>query len=251
MPNPIVITGAGSGLGAALAARLERDVLGIDVQGTAIVADLSTTEGRRAALGAVTEATDALDGLVPAAGLGPHVEDHPRIVAVNYFGVIALLDGLFPLLQRGDAPAAVVIASNSMTVDPTVDERLVELCLDGDEAGAKAHSRDLTGNATYASVKKAAAISMRRRAAEWGAAGVRINAIAPGPFDSPLLDATREHPIFGKFFGLMPIPLDRIATREEIAGVIEFLLGSGAAYVHGSIVYADGGSDAQLAPDRL
>ena len=47
----------------------------------------------------------------------------------------------------------------------------------------------------------------------------------------------------------MPHPLGRTATPEEIAGIIVFLLSDAAAYIHGSIVWADGGQDAVLRPD--
>ena len=49
----------------------------------------------------------------------------------------------------------------------------------------------------------------------------------------------------------LPVPLGRWAEADEMAGVIEFLLGSGAAFMHGSIVYVDGGTDAMIRPDKF
>jgi hypothetical protein len=51
-------------------------------------------------------APDGLDGVVACAGLGPHVADRALLVAVNYFGAVALLDGLRPLLAGRPGAAA-------------------------------------------------------------------------------------------------------------------------------------------------
>ena len=112
-----VITGSASGIGAAIRARLEKAedrVIGIDLRDAEIVADLSTREGREAAIAGVKQRCgDRLDGFVAAAGLGPDAKNPLLIAAVNYFGVVDLLDGLFELLQRGSNPAAVIISSNA------------------------------------------------------------------------------------------------------------------------------------------
>ena len=92
---------------------------------------------------------------------------------------------------------------------------------------------------------------LRRRAPAWGEAGLRLNGIAPGATETPLLEGTREHPVFGRGFASLPIPLGRPARPEEIAAVVAFLLGPEASYVHGSIWYADGGNDAAMFPERF
>ena len=69
------ITGAGSGIGAATRARLEKaghSVVGIDLKNAEVIADLSTGEGRSAAIKAVVDQSKgSLDGLLTAAGVGP------------------------------------------------------------------------------------------------------------------------------------------------------------------------------------
>ena len=94
------MTGSASGLGAALRRRLERDgqrVIGIDRtagDGTDIVADLGEPAGREKAIATASEACEgALEGLVSCAALGPY-EEAPAITRVNYFGAMAMLDGL-------------------------------------------------------------------------------------------------------------------------------------------------------------
>lgn len=255
MSRTVAITGAASGLGAAVRARVEATgdrVIGVDLGDTDVVADLSTVDGRAAAIDAVLTASGGvLDGLVPCAGLGPQVPDHALITSVNYFGFAAVLDGLFPALRRGTDAAAVAISSNSTTLDPTVDPALVDACVDGDEATARARANELEGWSVYASTKTAVARTVRRQVETWGAAGVRINAVAPGPFESPLLQGGRDHPVLGQFIDALPVPTGRIGTPDEVAAVVEFLLSPAAAYVHGSIVFVDGGIDATVRPNAL
>jgi NAD(P)-dependent dehydrogenase (short-subunit alcohol dehydrogenase family) len=250
----IVVTGAASGLGAAVRAGLEAAgdrVLGVDLAGTEIVADLSGADGRAGAVRAALEqAAGAIDGLVVCAGLGPHVEDTALIASVNYFGAVSVLDGLRDAL-RGDAPAAVAIASNSSTIDPTADDALADACVAGDEDEARRLAAALPGHSVYATSKRALARAVRHRAPAWGGQGVRLNAVAPGPFESPLLRADLDDPVLGPAIESLPIPLGRRAAADEIAAVVLFLLSTDAAYVHGSVLFADGGTDALLYPDRV
>jgi NAD(P)-dependent dehydrogenase (short-subunit alcohol dehydrogenase family) len=251
----VAVTGSASGLGAAVRARLERDgarVIGVDLRDADIEADLSGAAGRSLAIDGVLEACGGvLDGLVPCAGLGPQVADTALIASVNYFGFAAMLDGLFDALTRGTDAGAVAISSNSTTLDPTVDAALVDACVAGDETSARSLAAELYGTTVYASTKTAVARTVRRKVEEWGAAGVRVNAVAPGPFESPLLQGGRDHPVLGQFIDSLPVPTCRIGTPDEVAAVIEFLLSPAAAYVHGSILFVDGGIDATIRPDAL
>jgi NAD(P)-dependent dehydrogenase (short-subunit alcohol dehydrogenase family) len=255
MTRTIAVTGSASGLGAAVRTRLEAGgarVVGVDLRDADVIADLSSKEGRDAAIAGVLDASGGvLDGLVPCAGVGPQVPDHALIASVNYFGFLATLDGLFPALARGTDAAAVAISSNSTTIDPTVDAALVGACVDADEDAARARANELECWTVYASTKVAVARTVRRRVTEWGAAGVRVNAVAPGPFESPLLQGGRDHPVLGQFIDALPVPTGRIGQPDEVAAVIEFLLSPGAAYMHGSIVFVDGGIDAEVNPDSI
>ncbi|MBW2448660.1 MAG: SDR family oxidoreductase [Deltaproteobacteria bacterium] len=246
------VSGSASGIGAAVRARLEADgdrVIGVDLRSAEVEADLSTAEGRSSAIAGVREACGgALDRLVLCAGLGPQVGD-ARIAQVNYFGAVDLLDGLLPCLSGAPDAAAVVIASNSAQLGPFQDHPVVLALLDGDEARACELLADDAGYIAYGGSKHALSRAVRRRAAEWGGAGVRLNAIAPGATQTPLLEGTEKHPVWGKGVDALPIPLGRRATPAEVADIIAFLLGPEARYIHGSIVYADGGTDASVRPD--
>src|SRR4051812_7032915 len=102
-------------MGAATKARLERDgqrVIGVDLRDADVVADLGTVEGRAAAVDEVAAQSGGLiDGLVTWAGVAGLTDRPGSLVAsVNYFGTIAMLEGLRPLLAAGDRPAAVAIS---------------------------------------------------------------------------------------------------------------------------------------------
>jgi NAD(P)-dependent dehydrogenase (short-subunit alcohol dehydrogenase family) len=99
--------------------------------------------------------------------------------------------------------------------------------------------------------KLALSRAVRQRVGEWGGRVVRLNAIAPGPIDTPLLQGGLDDPELGPLIEAFPVPLDRRASADEIAAVAQFLLSDGASYVHGSIVFCDGGSDALARPDEF
>ncbi len=250
-----VVTGAASGLGAAVTARLRADehrVVTVDLRDADVEADLGDPGGRSDALvRSLALVEGPLAGLVPCAGLGPQVPDHALVASVNYFGALAFLDGCADALAAGAPAAVVAISSNSTTIDPTVNADLVAAFLAGDEGRARSIAAELPGNSVYASSKVAIARDVRRRVADWGGRGVRINAVAPGPFRSPLLQQGLDDPTFGPLIEALPVPTGAIGSPEEVAAVIAFLLGAEASYVHGSIVFVDGGIDALLRPDAI
>lgn len=253
-----VVTGSASGMGAANRRRLEAEghrVIGVDVRDAEVVADLSTADGRRAAIEGVTELADgAIDGLVTWAGLSGLTERPGRLVAaVNYFGTVELMEGLRPLLAAGDRPAAVAISSNSTTIQPGVPMALVDALLAGDEEAALAVADEGDSFAAYPASKLAVARWCRRAAVtdEWAGAGIRLNAIAPGAVETPLLAASRADETVGSFIDALPIPAGAPATPEDIVGVVSFLLGPDARFLVGSFIVVDGGSDALIRTDSI
>lgn len=253
----VAMTGSASGIGAATRARLERDgarVIGCDLRDQEVVADLATPSGRSEAVaGLLAAAGGVLDGLAPVAGLGPQVGSTERIVAVNYFGAVALLQGLRDALSRGREAAAVAISSNSATISPNLDTHLIEACLAGDEPAALARARLLDGAPVYAASKLALARWVRRQAVgpAWAGAGIRLNAVAPGAVQTPLLQGGLEDAKLGSAIRLLPIPRGGFGRPEEIAGAISFLLAPEASFCCGTILFVDGGSDALLRPDAF
>ncbi|MBV6415992.1 MAG: 3-alpha-hydroxysteroid dehydrogenase/carbonyl reductase [Steroidobacteraceae bacterium] len=254
----IAITGSRSGIGAATAARLRASghaILGIDVDDADIVADLSQADGRAAAVAAVLERSGGrLDGLVLCAGLGATVKPHLKIATVNYAGAVAMMDGLLGALARGESPATVVVSSVSSVQVTWATNPIGRALESGDEAkvaevlaGAGTHA----GHVAYSGAKNALTVAVRRRVVEWGRLGVRLNTVAPGAVETPLLQAGLADPLYGKAIRDFVAPIGRRAKADEIAATIEFLLGPGASYVHGAQVFVDGGVDAMNRPETF
>lgn len=246
MSLTIAITGSAGGIGGATRARLESAgarVIGVDVRDAEVIADLSTAAGREAMVAGVSEACGgALDGLVAAAGV---TNDDGRVVtSINYFGAIATLEGLRPLLAGRPGASAVAVSSNSTTTQPGVPVALAEACLAGDEAAAL----DVSGHGigAYAASKLALARWVRRQATteDWVGAGIRLNAIAPGLIATPMTAATEEM-ILG-LGDVFPIPIGRAGTADEVAALLCYLLGPDAGFFIGSVIHMDGGTDARL-----
>jgi NAD(P)-dependent dehydrogenase (short-subunit alcohol dehydrogenase family) len=253
----IAITGSASGIGAATRARLEASgaqVIGVDLRRAEVEADLSTPSGRVSAVDAVARLADGrLDGLVACAGLGPQIAARETIVSVNYFGAVAVLAGLRPLLESGRSPSAVAISSNSATISPGIDGPLCAACLAGDEAEARRLAAGEVGASVYAGSKLALARWVRRNATqpEWAGKNIRLNAVAPGATLTPLLQEGLDDERLGTAIRSLPIPLGGFGRPEDLAAAVAFLLSEDARFCCGTILFVDGGSDALLLPDRV
>jgi NAD(P)-dependent dehydrogenase (short-subunit alcohol dehydrogenase family) len=252
----IAITGSASGMGASLSQRLADAgdrVIGVDLKNADVEADLGTPAGRAAAIAAVTELSGgALDGLVTLAGLAGFPERPASLlISVNYFGTVELLAGLRPLLANGTEPAAVAISSNSTTCQPGLDEDLIASCLEGDEEATRALAGEGDSVGTYPVTKTALAWWVRRNAPtpEWAGAGITLNAVAPGAIVTPLLQEGLDHPVMGPAIAAFASPLGRNGRPEEIAALLEYLLGPNARFFCGSVIFCDGGMDAQFRAD--
>lgn len=255
MGGVAVVTGSASGIGAAVRERLETEgdrVVGVDIRDAEVIADLSTPEGRNAAITAAVEAAAGpIDRVVVCAGLGPEMKPASRTASVNYFGAVDVLDGLLPSMRGASRPAAVAICSNSAQIAPLEEHPFVLALLDHDEklAGQIVDEKQ-DGFTAYGGSKHALGRAVRRRALEWGKSGVRLNAVAPGPVNTPLLESGLTHPVYGKAIANLELPVGRRGEPAEIANLVAFLLGPDAGFIHGSIYYIDGGMDAQIRPDK-
>lgn len=251
----IALTGSASGIGAALRERLEADgraVIGIDIRDAEIKADLSKASARHTAIRAVSAACEgSLEGFVACAGVGPATGNAPLIVSVNYFGAVELLDGLKDALAEGRPSAAVVVASNSATAVPGIPDETIDAILSGDEGSARWAVEDTDPTIAYAASKLALARAMRQRAPEWAKLGIRLNAVAPGAVETPLLDETLADPLLGPLTRAFPIPVGRFGYPSEVAEAISFLLGPSASFCCGSVLFVDGGTDALVRPNKF
>lgn len=251
----IAITGSGSGIGAATRQRAEargHTVVGVDLRNAEVTADLSTVEGRRAAVDAVLAQTGGtLDGLVVAAGVGPPF-DAAAMCSINYFGAAELLTALRPALAASGDAQVVAVSSNSTTTMPDIPDDLVAACLDGDEQRARALAAQHGDGLTYAASKTALARYVRRNAptAGWAGSGVRLNAIAPGATLTPLLQSGLDSEDYGPAIRAFPVPTGGFGSPDQIAFWIDAMLfGEGARFLCGTVLFVDGGTDAMVRPD--
>jgi NAD(P)-dependent dehydrogenase (short-subunit alcohol dehydrogenase family) len=252
----LVVTGAASGIGRAtadlLTARGDR-VIRVDLHDADVIVDLGTASGRLHLVEGVSSASGGMiDGIIAVAGLA-HAT--PATVAVNYFGMVATLEGLRPLLAASDSPRAVGVASMSSLLP--VDDRLVAAMRAGNEVGALARTTAIAKHPelaarVYASTKKAFAQWIRRAAAgpEWAGANIPLNAIAPGIVLTPMVErmlATergREEIRLG-----VPMPLGGFAQPIVPARLLAWLAGTENTHVCGQVIFVDGGSDVMIRGD--
>lgn len=252
------ISGAASGIGAATRAKLESDghtVIGIDLREGEVTGDLGTPEGRAAAVEQTLDRCNGtLDGLVTAAGLGPPLRG--RLIArVNYFGSLALLEGLRPALAAAGAAQVVQIGSNSSTTTPNLPGNLIEAFLSGDEEGAVRLVEEVPepfdGAVAYGGAKLAISRWCRRAAVsdDWVGNGITLNVVAPGPVQTPLFQAGKDDKDFAPLMDGFPIPTGEPATPDLMADWIVFMLSPAARFACGSVIFVDGGADALIRGD--
>lgn len=192
-----------------------------------------------------------INAVVLSAGLSGLFSPPDITLSFSYFGSVELFDAFRPAMEGCDNPCAIALVSNSAQFDIDYDDELVAALLAGDEAKSICILAGRDRGAAYRYTKHALARAVRYRAVQWGPLGIRINAIVPGMTQTPMVDDILNDEKFGQFAELLPIPLGCMGTAEEMAGIIAFLLSDAASYVTGMMMWADGGTDAAVRPDRF
>lgn len=260
MARTIVVTGAASGIGQALAALLTRrgeHVVAVDVTSGDVVADLSTRRGRDDAVeGVLDETGGRIDAVVANAGLALPVRE---TVAVNHFGAVDLLTGLRPALAASSRAPRAVVTSSMATLLP-VHAPLVEACLAGDEDRALALAAELeaagpqAAATIYPSSKRALSRWVRRVAPlpAWAGAGIPLNAVAPGVVRTPMTAAmTATADGRAALDAVVPMPLGGYLEAGQVAALLAWLVSAENTHVCGQTVHVDGGSDVLLRGDDV
>lgn len=254
-----VVTGAASGIGAAIAARMTRcghTVLTVDQRDAQIEADLGTGVGRCRAIDQILAAAPAgLDGLSACAGVSGYARPIDLVPRVNFFGVTRIIEGLRPALHARKG-AVLMVNSQSATMQPWNEPHqrsYVEALLADDEAAAVALAGEQSELEIYAAAKWALGRWMRRQMPSFAKHGVRINAVAPGFTHTRLTDKLLDDPALQAHLSafVASIPLGFTAEPDDIADAAEFLLGARARFMTGAVVFVDGGHDALMRPDSF
>jgi meso-butanediol dehydrogenase/(S,S)-butanediol dehydrogenase/diacetyl reductase len=240
-----LVTGGGSGIGAATARRFAAEgaavvvtgrreeplqVIAQDVGG-AVAGDTADPADVERAVAAAVDRFGGVDVLVAAAGISPAggivdipVEDWRRTFATNLDGPMLMARAVIPqMVGRGGGSIVLVSSTAALAAAPA--------------------------SAAY-DISKAAVVALARAiAVDYGPQGVRANAVLPGWVRTPMAD--RSMAAMGANKGLSrddayalatsQVPLRRPATAEELADCCLFLASDEARYVSGTSLVADGG----------
>jgi NAD(P)-dependent dehydrogenase (short-subunit alcohol dehydrogenase family) len=250
----VVVTGSSSGLGRATKELLESDgvrIIGVDLDGADVNADLAQPEGRRRAAEVIAEASGGVvDGYVGYAGVGPPVGDIGLLTSVNYFGQINLLSAIKPLLAAAAKPAVVVVSSVAPMVQD-IDDDSLKAMLAGDEPLAiELTAKHGDQGVAYNTSKLATLKFGRSIAPAWIADGIRVNIMSPGITVTPMTEIAMANPEIAALMNENPAPIARWGQPPDIAEVARWLLSESSGYVVGSVLIVDGGIDALARPDN-
>lgn len=229
----MLVTGGAQGLGRAIAlaaAAAGYRVGVVDVCGAAELVDdndlitmFAASVADESAVEAVLDTFGTPDVLVNNAGIvrfgpliGIEADQFREVVDVNLVGTFIVARAAARRWIRANARGCVVNLTS----------------MNGVAAGPNAGS--------YGASKAAVGLLTSQMALEWGASGIRVNAVAPG-----LIDAGMSTPIYAdpatRAARESKIPLGRLGTAADIADVVLYLASDRAAYIHGQNIVVDGG----------
>jgi NAD(P)-dependent dehydrogenase (short-subunit alcohol dehydrogenase family) len=229
-----VITGAAGGIGGAAASVFEREgarVVGVDLREhqvgeLSLTADLTSEEEVARLYARVQDELDRVDVLFNNAGISPtddasvletSIEAWERVQAANLRSVfLCCKHGIPHLLDRGGG--SVINTASFVAVMGSA-----------------------TSQISYTASKGAVLALSRELGVEFAAQGVRVNALCPGPVDTPLLRELFAADPVQAARRMVHVPMGRFARAEEIANAALFLASDESSYVNATAFMVDGG----------
>jgi len=234
------VTGAGRGIGRAIAARLAAEgatVVATDLDAASAQSTAAAIGG--AAIGLRVDVTDS--GTIRAAVAEAERQVGPIAVLVNNAG----WDKVEPFVQSTEATWDTILAINlkgpiacaRAVLDGMIARRagrIVSISSDAARVGS-------TGEAVYAAAKAGIIGFSKTLAREVARYQITVNVVCPGPTDTPLLQGiAAENPKLGEALK-RAIPFGRLAAPDEIAAAVAFLASDDAAFITGQTLSVSGG----------